>query len=77
MKLEGDEEGIAQLKELHAENKTYLKFLVDEARTNTDLKAEFRGKNGTLYELILDPKSGDLRVQEAAAQRPSRLPPAD
>jgi len=77
MKLDGDEEGLAQLTELHAENKTYMKFLVDEARTNTELKAEFRGKNGTLYELILDPKSGDLLVRVASAQRPSRLPPAD
>lgn len=76
MKLEGDEEGIAQLKALHAENKTYMKFLVDEARTNTDLKTEFRGGNGTRYMLTLDLKTGDLVVSVAENQRPSKLPPA-
>ena len=74
MKLTGHEQGVAELKTLHAENNTYLKFLIDEARTNTDLMAEFRGKDGTLYILRLDLKSGDMVVELAENQRPSKLP---
>jgi hypothetical protein len=74
VKLEGDEDGIAQLKALHAEDQSYLKFLINEAKTNTDLAAEFRGKNGTLYVLELDPKTQNLVVSVAKNQRPSRIP---
>jgi hypothetical protein len=76
VKLTGHEEGVAQLKALHAEDKSAIRFLVDEARTNTDLKARFRGKDGIQYLLIVDPKSGDLVVEPAPEQRPSKLPPA-
>lgn len=75
VKLTGDEAGVAALKAMHAkDNGASVKFLVQEARTNTDLKAEFRAPDGTLYDLIVDPKSGDLIVEKAKNQRPSKLP---
>jgi hypothetical protein len=75
VKLTGDEEGVAALKAMHAKDGgAYVKFLVQEARTNTDLKAEFRAEDGTLYVLKLDLKSGDLVIDLADDQRPSKLP---
>jgi hypothetical protein len=62
MRLVGDPEGIAQLKALHVQNKEYLKFLVGEAKSNTDLQAPFIGGNGERYLLKVDPRSGDLEV---------------
>jgi len=74
MKLRGDDEGIAALKALREANPSALKFLIEEARTNTDLTAQHRAEDGTLYLLRLDPHSGDLVVERAENQRPSRLP---
>jgi len=74
VKLTGHEEGIAQLKALHVQNKDAIKFLVEEARTNTDLTSEFRGQDGVLYRLQLDLRTGDLVVSLAPSQRPSSLP---
>ncbi|MBI4705075.1 MAG: hypothetical protein HY744_28545 [Deltaproteobacteria bacterium] len=75
MRLLGDPEGIAQLKALHAEDKQYLKFLVGEARTNTDLAAPFKGKNGLRYVLRLDPRTGELHVEQSAGPASSRSGP--
>lgn len=63
MKLEGDEEGIAVLKAMHAKDKTYLKFLVGEAKTNTDLKTTFKSEDGRLFVLRVDVKTGNLVVE--------------
>ena len=62
MKLTGDPEGIAVLKDLHAGNKEYLKFLVGEAKSNTDLRAHFKDKNGKAWVLKLDMATGDLEI---------------
>ena len=62
MKLTGDPEGIAVLKALHQQDKEYLKFLVGEAKSNTDLKATFKSKEGKKYVLRLDLATGDLEV---------------
>lgn len=66
MKLEGDESGIAILKAMHAKDPDYLKMLVGEARTNTDLKAPFKGEDGSKFMLRLDPKTGNLIVEKEA-----------
>ncbi|HJL16949.1 MAG TPA: hypothetical protein RMH99_14890 [Sandaracinaceae bacterium LLY-WYZ-13_1] len=63
MKLEGDEEGIAVLKAMHAEDKTYLKFLVGEAKTNTDLKTTFKSEDGRTFVLRVDVPTGNLVVE--------------
>lgn len=65
MQLTGDSEGIGELKRLHGENRGYLKFLLDEAKSNTDLTAEFTGKNGVHYKVVLDPRTGDVNVSPA------------
>lgn len=62
MKLTGDPEGIATLKALHAENKEYLKFLVGEAKSNFDLRAHFKDKQGKSWTLKLDVATGDLDI---------------
>jgi len=64
VKLEGDEEGIAVLKAMHAQDKTYLKFLVGEAKTNTDLRAPFKAEDGRAFLLRVDPKTGNLVVEK-------------
>lgn len=66
MKLEGDDEGIAVLKAMHARDKDYLKMLVGEARTNTDLRATFKSDDGRRFVLSVDPKSGNLLVAPLA-----------
>ncbi len=66
MKLEGDEEGIAILKAMHARDKDYLKMLVGEARTNTDLKATFKSDDGKRFVLRVDVATGNLVVEPTA-----------
>jgi hypothetical protein len=63
VKLEGDEEGIAVLKALHQKDKTYLKFLVGEAKTNTDLKTTFKSEDGHPFVLRVDVVTGNLIVE--------------
>jgi hypothetical protein len=65
VKLEGDADGIAALKAMHAKDKDYVKMLVGEARTNTDLKAPFKAEDGRRFVLRLDPMTGNLRVESA------------
>ena len=65
MKLVGDEAGIAVLKAMHAKDKGYLKFVVGEARTNTDLKTTFKSEDGRVFVLKVDVASGDLVVEPA------------
>jgi hypothetical protein len=67
VKLDGDEDGIAILKAMHAKDPDYLKMLVGEARTNTDLKAPFKGEDGTKFMLKLDLKTGNLLVERDAS----------
>lgn len=63
MKLEGDEAGVAALKALHAKDKSSVKFLVQEAKSNTDLKTTFRAEDGTVWVLRVDVQSGNLVVE--------------
>ena len=63
VKLEGDEEGIAALKALHAKDKGALKFLIGEAKTNTDLKTTFRAEDGRVFVLRVDVQTGNLVLE--------------
>lgn len=65
MQLAGDETAIAQLKELAKDNKEYLKYLVNEARSNTDHATSYRGKDGVKYSLKLDLASQTITVAPA------------
>ncbi|MBI5511602.1 MAG: hypothetical protein HY903_22835 [Deltaproteobacteria bacterium] len=66
MKLTGHADGIAALKAIHAEDKEYMKFLVGEAKSNADLKASFKTKDGRKFVLKVDLVTGDLDVEPAS-----------
>jgi hypothetical protein len=68
MKLVGDPDGIAALKELVGDHRDYLKFLLGEAQSSSDHHAAFRGNDGTRWELVLHLETGDLEVRRAADQ---------
>ena len=64
MHVTGFEPGVEALKALAEKDREYLKFLIREARSNTDLKTRFKGPDGqSTYVLKLDPKSGDLVIE--------------
>lgn len=63
MKLEGDEEGIAALKAIHAKDKGAMKFLIQDAKTNTDLKTTFKAEDGRAFVLRVDPRTGNLVIE--------------
>ena len=63
MKLEGDEEGIAALKAIHAKDKGALKFLITDAKTTTDMKTTFRAEDGRVFVLRVDPRTGNLVIE--------------
>ncbi len=65
MKLVGDPEGHAALKELSQNNRDYLKFLIAEAGSNTNHAATFTGPDGTKWLLIAKPGTGELEVKRA------------
>lgn len=64
MKLVGDPDGIAALKELVEEHRDYLKFLITEAQSNTGHHAPFKAKDGTKWDLFLHVESGELEVKK-------------
>jgi hypothetical protein len=66
VELAGDEIGIAALKSMHAKNKEYLKFLLGEIRSNTDLRASFSAEDGQAFTITLEPKSGKLQIAKKA-----------
>jgi hypothetical protein len=65
VKLVGDADGIAALKELSQHNRDYLKFLIAEAGTNTDHTASFSGPDGTRWHLVVKPGAAELEVKRA------------
>jgi hypothetical protein len=66
VELIGDQEGIAALKAIHTKNRDYLKFLLGEIRSNTDLRAAFKAEDGSQWHITLDPKSNELKVEKKA-----------
>jgi hypothetical protein len=58
MKFIGDEKGIGFLKEMSKTNKSYLKFLLTEAGTNSDHKAYFSLPDGSKFVIQLTDPSG-------------------
>lgn len=63
MKLEGDEDGVRALKALAAQDKNQIKFLIQEAKTNTDRRTTFKGLDGSSWVLRIDIVTGDLVVE--------------
>ena len=62
MDLNGDQVGIAALKAMRDKNKEYLKFLLAEIKSNTDLRATFKDDAGQQFDITLDPKANTLTV---------------
>ncbi len=68
MKLKGDEKGIEELKFFNdnSDKKEYLKMILNEAKTNTNNRAEFKDRNNEAkYTLIFNPQTGDFTVEKA------------
>jgi hypothetical protein len=66
MRLVGDEQGIAALKEMVAHHRDYLRFLLVEAGSNTDHAALFRDAEGVRWQLVHRPVTGELEIRRAA-----------
>ncbi len=66
MHISGLEQGVTALKALAEKDREYLKFLIKEARSNTDLRTTFKSPDGASYVLKIDPKSGDLVIEAPA-----------
>jgi hypothetical protein len=64
-RLSGDPAGIAALKEMASTHREFLKYLITEARTNSDHCATFQAENGTKWVLHLDMATGKLEVSAA------------
>lgn len=68
MKLTGDLKGLEELKFIKENNIFYLKFLLKEAQTNTDNKANFKGRDLTKYILIYDKIKDEFIVKKADSE---------
>jgi uncharacterized protein (DUF736 family) len=66
MKLVGDPDGLEELKKMQTERKDYLKYIITEAKTNTDLSTTFRSSDGqTKYKIIYNRAAQELSVEKA------------
>lgn len=63
MKLTGDPEGIKALKNLKERDPEYLKFLLKEATTNTDLKSYYKSPDGIKYEITFNPREFEFNIK--------------
>ena len=67
MKLVGDRDGIEELKKMQQERKDYLKYIITEAKTNTDLSTTFRSADQERkYKLTYNRLSQELTVEKIA-----------
>ncbi|MCC6334877.1 MAG: hypothetical protein IT380_12935 [Myxococcales bacterium] len=67
MDFVGDPDGITALKALYARDKSYAKFLIGEARSNTDFTARFTAEDGKKWAVVFDPKTGNLTLKPDGA----------
>lgn len=63
MKFTGDPDGIAALKKIKESRLEYLKYLLQEARTNFDHVTTFKDEENK-FKITFDPQTGDLDVQK-------------
>lgn len=65
MKLIGDSEGIEELKFIKENKIFYLKFLLNEAKSNSNRRAEFKGRDGkTKYWITFYDLSGEIKIEK-------------
>ena len=65
MKLSGNPEAIETLKALHKKTPGFMKALIDDARSTTDLTTYFRDEAGNRYRITFDPATSELNVEPA------------
>ena len=63
MKFTGDADGIAALKRIKDERVEYLKYLLQEARTNFGYTTTFKDQN-VKYKIVFYPQTQTLEVQK-------------
>ncbi len=63
MEFAGDPAGIAALKALFGRDKPYVKFLLNEAKSNTDYTARFTAEDGVKWAVVFDPATGGLTLK--------------
>ena len=65
MKIVGDPDGMEELKKMQVERKDYLKYIITEAKTNTDLSTTFKGSDGqTKYKITYNRMAQELKVEK-------------
>jgi len=64
MKMNGDPQGIEELKGLAKTKMDYLKYLITESKTNFDHTAHFKTADGNKFKLIYDPQNGEFNVEK-------------
>jgi len=65
VKLSGDPQAIETLKALHKKNPGYMKALIEDARSTTDLTTYFKDEAGIRYRLTFNPTDQELTVEPA------------
>ena len=63
MKLSGDPKGLEELRLFKENDADYLKFILNEAKTNTDLNTTFKSRDGQQkYRLTFHPLMDEFTV---------------
>jgi len=63
MKLSGDPKGVEELRLFKEKDAEYLKFILNEAKTNTDFTTTFKSRNGQQKcRLIFHPQTDEFTV---------------
>ena len=63
MKLSGDPKGVEELRLFKEKDAEYLKFILNEAKTNTDLITTFKSRDGRQkYRLTFHPQTDEFTV---------------
>ena len=64
MNLTGDPGGLAVLKSFQENNRDYLKFLIQEAKTVFEHHVDFKSADGAQFRLLFDMKTGGFKVEK-------------
>jgi hypothetical protein len=75
MHVVGDPEGVTALKALATTHREYLKFLLNEAQTSSNHAAVFKTDDGTRWEVVFHPESGDVEVRHPRTNASTMAPP--
>jgi hypothetical protein len=62
MNLIGDPIGLEELKKMKEERKSFLKFLITEAKTSFARAAHFKGSTGQYWKLVYHGERNELEI---------------